>query len=308
MRNVIYVLGMLAFAGATHAAGSGCLPSGNGYLRARVGGAMNLEINWANAQIECEGSTRPDGSGIRLSFAGPPRSDGRRTRIVFGIRSAAEGRSGRSLPTNVTVMFEGEARLFATRGDDRCTVDKLEQERIGALGGPSRSYRVVGSGFCTEPASDLKGEERIFLSRFDFAGRTTFEDDVASLDTFPRASVEIEHAKQRHRFEVWLADTPQRQQQGLMFINELRADRGMLFIESQPRVVSMWMKNTYIPLDMLFIDPAGRIVRIAPMTEPHSLTTISSGVAAAAVLELKGGQAARLGLSVGDPVTWHSKP
>ena len=82
-------------------------------------------------------------------------------------------------------MFEGEARLFATRGDDRCTVDKLEQERIGALGGPSRSYRVVGSGFCTEPASDLKGEERIVLSRFDFAGRTTFEDDVADLATFP---------------------------------------------------------------------------------------------------------------------------
>ncbi len=265
---------------------------------------MNLEINWANAQIECEGSTRPDGTGIRMSFAGPPRSDGRRTRIVFGIRSAAEGRSGRSLPTNVTVMFEGEARLFGTRGDDRCTVDKLEQERIGALGGPSRSYRVVGSGFCTEPASDLKGEERIFLSRFDFAGQTTFEDDVAALDTFPRAWVEIEHGAQRHRFDAWVADTPQRQQQGLMFVNDLPADRGMLFTEAQPRIVSMWMKNTYIPLDMLFIDPSGRIVRIAAMTEPHSLKTIGSGVAAGAVLELRGGQAAKLGVSVNDKVSW----
>ena len=241
---------------------------------------MNLEINWANAQIECEGSTRPDGSGIRLSFAGPPRSDGRRTRIVFGIRSAAEGRSGRSLPTNVTVMFEGEARLFATRGDDRCTVDKLEQERIGALGGPSRSYRVVGSGFCTEPASDLKGEERIFLSRFDFAGRTTFEDDVAALDTFPRASVEIEQRKPAPPLRGLAGRHPAASAAGTDVHQRVTRGPRDAVHRAQPRVVSMWMKNTYIPLDMLFIDPAGRIVRIAPMTEPHSLTTISSGVAA----------------------------
>src|ERR1044072_2535606 len=95
-----------AFAGQAVAAG--CLPAGNGYLRARVGGAMNLDINWRDAQLECEGSARPDGRGIRLSFAGPPRSDGRRLRMVFGIASAQEGKAGRGLPTNVTVIFEGE--------------------------------------------------------------------------------------------------------------------------------------------------------------------------------------------------------
>src|SRR4051812_4998151 len=115
---------------------AGCLPSGNGFLRARIRGALNLDIDWHNAELECEGAMRPNGSGIRLSFAGPIHTDGRRLRMVFGVADTAEGNSGSALPTNLTVIFEGEKRLFATRGDDRCTVDKLNQERFGALGGP----------------------------------------------------------------------------------------------------------------------------------------------------------------------------
>lgn len=153
---------------------SGCLPGGNGFLRARIRGVLNLDIDWRNAELECDGGARPDGSGIRLSFAGPMRSDGRRLRMVFGVTRAAEGASGSALPTNLTVIFEGEQRLFATRGDDKCTVDKLEQERVGALGGDVRSYRVVASGFCTEPANTLNDKERIVVSTFDFAGRITY--------------------------------------------------------------------------------------------------------------------------------------
>src|SRR5262245_25303072 len=82
------------------AAQTGCLPSGNGYLRARIRGAMNLDINWHNAELECDGGARPDGSGIRVSFAGPRHSDGRRVRLVFGVH-AAEGSAGRALPTNL---------------------------------------------------------------------------------------------------------------------------------------------------------------------------------------------------------------
>jgi hypothetical protein len=154
---------------------SGCLASGNGYLRARIRGALNLDINWKNAEIECEGGARPDGSGIRVSFAGPKSSDGRRVRMVFGLGSATEGSSGRALPTNLTVIFEGEKRLFATRGEDKCTVDHLQQQRVGDPGSPDRAYRVVARGFCTAPASALDGEERIVVTRFDFAGRVTFE-------------------------------------------------------------------------------------------------------------------------------------
>lgn len=124
-------------------------------------------------------------------------------------------------------------------------------------------------------------------------------EDLAS---FPRAKLEIRSGKTLHRFDVWVADSPSRQAQGLMFVRDLPAERGMLFVHREPRVANMWMKNTYIPLDMLFIDPAGRIVKIAERTTPHSLDTISSVVPVGAVLEIKGGEANRLGLRVGDVV------
>jgi hypothetical protein len=158
-------------------AAHGCLPTGNGYLRARIRGAMNLDIDWHNAEIECDGGPRPDGRGLRVSFAGPPHTDGRRLRMVFGVGSVHEGVTGRDLPTNLTVIFEGEERLFATRGEDHCTVDELRQERVGALGGPKRSWRIIASGFCISPASTLDSNARILVSRFDFAGNAVFEDE-----------------------------------------------------------------------------------------------------------------------------------
>jgi uncharacterized membrane protein (UPF0127 family) len=91
-----------------------------------------------------------------------------------------------------------------------------------------------------------------------------------------------------------------------MYVTDLPADRAMLFMLAAPREMNMWMKNTYIPLDMLFIDDQGRIHKIAPMTEPHSLTTVSSGGKVGAVLEIRGGEAARRGLKVGDRVTWRA--
>ena len=96
-------------------------------------------------------------------------------RVVFGVGSVREGRGGHDLPTNLTVIFEGEERLFATRGDDRCTVDELRQERVGALGGPKRSWRIIARGFCIAPASTLSSDARILVSRFDFAGNAVFE-------------------------------------------------------------------------------------------------------------------------------------
>ncbi|HEX4387349.1 MAG TPA: hypothetical protein VH109_01840 [Steroidobacteraceae bacterium] len=161
---------------APAAAGAGCLASGNGYLRATIRGAMNLDISWGNGELECEGGPRPDGSGLRLAFAGPPHADGRRVRLVFGVEAAREGLAGRDLPTNLTVIFEGEERLFSTRGDDHCTVDELRQERLGALGGPVRSWRIVARGFCVAPASSLDARSRILVSSFDFAGTAVFED------------------------------------------------------------------------------------------------------------------------------------
>ena len=168
-------------------AAHGCLPGGNGYLRARIRGAMNLDIDWHNADIECQGGPRPDGSGVRVSFAGPQHANGRRLRMVFGVDSVHEGRGGRALPTNLTVILEGEGRLFATRGDDHCTVDELRQERLGTLAGAKRSWRIVARGFCIAPASTLNSDARILISRFDFAGSAIFEGDPSVATPSPQA-------------------------------------------------------------------------------------------------------------------------
>jgi hypothetical protein len=162
------------------AAAHGCLPAGNGYLRARIRGALNLDINWRDAELECEGDERPDGSAIRVVFAGPRGPDGHRLRMVFGIGRAREGRSGRELPTNLTVILEGDGRLFATRGEDHCTVDSLRQERLAGGAAAAHSYRMVARGFCISPASTLNNAQRILVSSFDFAGRSTFGPEPAA--------------------------------------------------------------------------------------------------------------------------------
>lgn len=94
--------------------------------------------------------------------------------MVFGIDGAKVGRSGRELPTNLTLIFEGEKLLFATQGDSNCTVDRLTQEPIVANGHPTRAYRIVAHGFCIAPANDVSGRRRILVTTFDFAGRADF--------------------------------------------------------------------------------------------------------------------------------------
>jgi uncharacterized protein len=129
------------------------------------------------------------------------------------------------------------------------------------------------------------------------------------LATFPRTSLEIthrgaQHAVRKFPFEVWVADTPERARQGLMFVSDLPEGRGMVFPLSTPRVETMWMKNTYIELDMLFIGADGRVTKIIERAHPISTTILSSDTPVSAVLELRGGEVAKLGLGVGDTVAW----
>lgn len=125
------------------------------------------------------------------------------------------------------------------------------------------------------------------------------EETLESLEAFPQARLEIESGDVRHRFDVWVADTAPRRAQGLMHVKPLRPMRGMLFLYPEPRIVSMWMKNTLIPLDMLFVAADGRIIRIAPRTKPLSLDSIMSMGPVTAVIELAGGEAGRLGIETG---------
>ncbi len=112
----------------------------------------------------------------------------------------------------------------------------------------------------------------------------------------------IESGGESHAFDIDVARTPAERSRGLMFRKDLAEDYGMLFDFGADAEVTMWMKNTYVPLDMLFIDADGTIHRIAKRTSPFSLEPIPSRGPVKAVLELPGGTAERLGISAGDTV------
>jgi uncharacterized protein len=131
---------------------------------------------------------------------------------------------------------------------------------------------------------------------------------IESLTHFPRTTLDIEAGGHQDRFDVWIANTPQRQEQGLMFVRDLPARQGMLFPEDSPQVAHFWMKNTYIPLDMVFVGADGRVAKIIASAHPFSLDLLSSDVPVIAVLEIRGGEAALLGIHVGDRVSWEKKP
>src|SRR5690606_7146651 len=110
------------------------------------------------------------------------------------------------------------------------------------------------------------------------------------------------------QFRVEVARTQEEQARGLMFRTSLPEDGGMIFPFDPPRPAGFWMKNTVIPLDMIFIRADGSIARIAEQTVPYSLQSVDSGEPVAAVLELAGGKAAAMGIAEGDLVSWAGGP
>jgi uncharacterized membrane protein (UPF0127 family) len=124
---------------------------------------------------------------------------------------------------------------------------------------------------------------------------------AADLDrAFRRSTLQIATPDARlHHFNIWIADDDQHRARGLMFVRQLGADDGMLFIYDEPHPLAMWMKNTYIPLDMLFVGADGKVMRVQANTEPLSLKTIESGGPALGVIELAAGTAARLKITPG---------
>ena len=107
-----------------------------------------------------------------------------------------------------------------------------------------------------------------------------------------------------HSFNIEIAKTPSEKILGLMYRRSLPADAGMLFLYDRPQQVTFWMRNTYIPLDMVFIGADGRVQRIESHTEPFSLAAISSDGDVKSVLELNAGTADAIGLKVGDKVDY----
>ncbi len=117
---------------------------------------------------------------------------------------------------------------------------------------------------------------------------------------FKRATLKIETKKGPVLLNVEVADTDPKREQGLMFRRVVPEREGMIFLFDDEREITMWMKNTYVPLDMVFIGSDWRVVHIAYDAEPFSTDVISSSRPASRVLEIAAGQAKRLGLAVGD--------
>lgn len=134
------------------------------------------------------------------------------------------------------------------------------------------------------------------------AGNTEVTKSAAGLAIVPLKIVTA--AGKAHNFRVEVARTEGDQARGLMFRDAMAPDAGMIFPMAPPRPASFWMKNTVIPLDMIFVRPDGTIARIAAETIPYSLEPVDSGEPVSAVLEIAGGRAAELGIAEGDKVIW----
>jgi hypothetical protein len=142
-------------------------------------------------------------------------------------------------------------------------------------------------------------KRRLFLA---LAASAAFAPPAQAVVTFEKGELTIESDGKSHRFAIEIARTPEQSQQGLMFRTKMAPDAGMLFLYNPPQPVSMWMYQTLIPLDMLFIGADGRVVNIRERAVPGSTETIPSAGPVRAVLELNGGTVARLKLKPGDRV------
>jgi uncharacterized membrane protein (UPF0127 family) len=127
---------------------------------------------------------------------------------------------------------------------------------------------------------------------------------VHPVSGLPIVNLNVTHGDQKHEFRVEVAKTGEEQAKGLMFRTAMGADEGMIFPMDPPRNAAFWMKNTVIPLDIIFIGSDHRILNIAANAVPYSENPLPSAGAAMGVLELNGGRAAVLGIVAGDRVDW----
>jgi hypothetical protein len=141
------------------------------FLAARLRGAIDANLDWRGATLECEGGPRPDGRGLRAAFAGEltdPAGKTHRLRFIFGIapEDAAPG-GAQARPTNLTVIIEGEATLYTTGGDGRCAAELTAREPLTS----GRALeRISARGYCLAPAQNAGGDRRLLVSTFEFTG------------------------------------------------------------------------------------------------------------------------------------------
>ena len=163
--------------------------------------------------------------------------------------------------------------------------------RRGGLTGATGAFLLALAACSSQTASETRAPEN---------GATASPHPVSGLERIP---VTIESENGAHAFVTEVARTPEEQARGLMFRTELGPDEAMIF-PRQGDVASFWMKNTPLPLDIVFIGQDRRIINIAAQTTPYSLDSVSAEGPTSAVLEIAGGRAAELGIGPGDRVEW----
>jgi hypothetical protein len=156
---------------------AGCLSSGDGYLRAKLGGAVEAQLDWPNSGTQCQGESRGSPPGVHLSFRREKSNPD--LLLVFGLTGVRPGLEGREVAANVTVIVQGTGQIYGTLGDSRCTVDSLQQRPLPTAG----AYRLEARGFCTQPAHAVHGSGDVLVSTFEFAGQVLYdtENDSATV-------------------------------------------------------------------------------------------------------------------------------
>jgi hypothetical protein len=159
-----------AGAATANLAGTTCLPSGDGYLRASVAGSVEAHIDWPNSGTRCEGESRVSPPGVHLAFQRAGSNPD--LLLVFGLSGVRRGEPAHEIGVNLTVFVQGTSQVFGTLGDTRCTIDSLSQRPLAG-----DSFRIEARGFCTQPAHAVRGEGDVLVSTFEFAGPVTYLPD-----------------------------------------------------------------------------------------------------------------------------------
>jgi hypothetical protein len=160
-------------ASAAPPAAAHCLPSGDGYFRATVAGAVDSHVDWPDQGTRCEGESRESPPGVRLSF----HRDDSNLLFVLGLTGIRQGHPAREVGANLTLIVQGTDRIYGTLGDSRCTIDSLSQKPLGSSKDPSKTYRVEARGFCTQPAHAVRGDGAVLVSTFEFAGLVNYDPE-----------------------------------------------------------------------------------------------------------------------------------
>jgi uncharacterized protein len=280
---------------------SGC--GDNGALQAALFGDLEATVDWPGSEMRCESMQRPDGKGIRMRFTGDV--SGERLAIIIAVPDMQAGEKAAELPSNVTVTVEGSGRFYNTPNLDSCWTDVSSQT---AVPGARDSYVISGTLYCVSPLGQVNGDAAVSIPELSFSTVVKWDvpSGVASLDgDFGRGILTLESDDGvQHTLDIYVATDFDQQRRGLMFVRNMPESTGMLFVYEDSEIHSMWMKNTYIPLDLVFARADGTVSSVIHDTQPLSRTPQGSTEPVNYVLELNAGTARQLNIGPKSRITW----